>query len=288
MMTERTGTPAKERPSSAASVASSTIRMERLAKRYPMGDEVVHALDGIDFCVDEGEFVAIVGLSGSGKTTLMNIIGLLDVPDDGTYTLDGQDVALLADNELADLRNRSIGFVFQSFNLLGSLTALENVKLPLTYRGTRPREADATARRYLAKVGLEGRERHLPSQLSGGQQQRVAIARALVGEPRIILADEPTGALDSHTSVEIMELFKSLHREGQTVILITHNPDLAEQAERVVRIADGRLGASEHGHEGVRLAVCDTAGGNDAAPATAVARAAAEREGEAHATRANG
>ena len=288
MMTERTGTHTKERPSSAASVASSTIRMERLAKRYPMGDEVVHALDGIDFSVDEGEFVAIVGPSGSGKTTLMNIIGLLDVPDDGTYTLDGQDVALLADNELADLRNRSIGFVFQSFNLLGSLTALENVKLPLTYRGTRPREADATARRYLAKVGLEGRERHLPSQLSGGQQQRVAIARALVGEPRIILADEPTGALDSHTSVEIMELFKSLHREGQTVILITHNPDLAEQAERVVRIADGRLGASERGHEGGRRAARDTVGGNDAAPATAVAQVAAEREGEAHATCANG
>lgn len=288
MMTERKGTHAKERPSSATSVASSTIRMERLAKRYPMGDEVVHALDGIDFSVDEGEFVAIVGPSGSGKSTLMNIIGLLDVPDDGTYVLDGQDVALLADNDLADLRNRSIGFVFQSFNLLGSLTALENVKLPLAYRGAKSREADATARRYLAKVGLEGRERHLPSQLSGGQQQRVAIARALVGEPKIILADEPTGALDSRTSVEIMELFKSLHHEGQTVILITHNPDLAEQADRVVRIADGRLCASANGHEDGRRAVIGTVGRSDAEPATATVRPATEREGEAHATRADG
>nr|WP_167510307.1 ABC transporter ATP-binding protein [Gordonibacter sp. 28C] len=288
MMTERKGTHAKERPSSATSVASSTIRMERLAKRYPMGDEVVHALDGIDFSVDEGEFVTIVGPSGSGKSTLMNIIGLLDVPDEGTYVLDGQDVALLADNDLADLRNRSIGFVFQSFNLLGSLTALENVKLPLAYRGTKSREADATARRYLAKVGLEGRDHHLPNQLSGGQQQRVAIARALVGEPKIILADEPTGALDSRTSVEIMELFKSLHHEGQTVILITHNPDLAEQADRVVRIADGRLCTSAHGHEDRRRAICGTAGRSDAEPTAATVRPAAEREGEAHATRANG
>lgn len=217
------------------------ICMESLAKRYPMGDELVNALDGIDFTVSKGEFVAIVGPSGSGKSTLMNIIGLLDVPDEGTYRLGGHDVACLTDNELADLRNRTIGFVFQSFNLLGTLTALENVKVPLAYHGTKPRDADAIARRYLEKVGLAGREQHLPHQLSGGQQQRVAIARALVCEPEIILADEPTGALDSRTSIEIMGLFESLHREGQTVILITHNPDLAEQAERMVRIADGKL-----------------------------------------------
>lgn len=258
---------------------STAIRMERLAKRYPMGDELVNALDGVDFTVDKGEFVAIVGPSGSGKSTLMNIIGLLDVPDDGTYLLDGQDVALLSDNALADLRNRTIGFVFQSFNLLGTLTALENVQLPLTYRGTKPREADALARRYLDKVGLAGRERHLPHQLSGGQQQRVAIARALVCEPEIILADEPTGALDSRTSIEIMELFQSLHREGQTVILITHNPDLAEQAERVVHIADGKL--SE------RSGTDTTAAASEALGRITQESRATARKGGAHAAYAN-
>lgn len=232
--------PRKERGAS-----NPVIRMEGLGKRYPMGEGAVRALENVDFAVQEGEFVAIVGPSGSGKSTLMNIIGLLDVPDDGTYWLNGLDVAELADNALADLRNRTIGFVFQSFNLLGSLTALENVRLPLSYRGTRPREADALARRYLAKVGLEGREQHLPHQLSGGQQQRVAIARALVGSPSILLADEPTGALDSHTSAEIMGLFEDLHREGQTVVLITHNPDLAARAERTASIADGRLQEDE-------------------------------------------
>ena len=260
---------------------ANAICMERLTKRYRMGDEVVHALDGVDFCVDEGEFVAIVGPSGSGKSTLMNIVGLLDVPDQGSYRLGGQDVASLSDNQLADLRNRMIGFVFQSFNLLGTLTALENVKLPLVYRGVRPRKADAVARHYLAKVGLEGRERHLPHQLSGGQQQRVAIARALVGQPEIVLADEPTGALDSRTSVEIMELFKSLHREGQTVIFITHNPELAEQAQRVVRIADGRL--HEDGRRPRRTDVPQST-----PAAHAAARLIAAQEGGAHATRANG
>ena len=228
-------------PWKARSTSSPVIRMEGLGKRYPMGEGEVRALENVDFAVREGEFVAIVGPSGSGKSTLMNIIGLLDVPDDGTYWLNGLDVAELADNALADLRNRTIGFVFQSFNLLSSLTALENVRLPLSYRGTRPREADALARRYLAKVGIEGRERHLPHQLSGGQQQRVAIARALVGNPSILLADEPTGALDSRTSIEIMGLFEDLHREGQTVVLITHNPSLAARAERTASIADGRL-----------------------------------------------
>ena len=200
-------------PGKARGMGEPVISMEGLAKRYPMGEETVHALENVDFAVQKGEFVAIVGPSGSGKSTLMNIIGLLDMPDDGTYWLNGLNVADLADNALADLRNRTIGFVFQSFNLLDSLTALENVRLPLSYRGTRLREADALARRYLEKVGLGGREGHLPHQLSGGQQQRVAIARALVGSPSILLADEPTGALDSRTSTEIMELFEDLHRD---------------------------------------------------------------------------
>ena len=256
------------------------ICMTHLTKRYPMGDEVVHALDDVDFTVREGEFVAIIGPSGSGKSTLMNIIGLLDVPDEGTYRLDGCDVAFLTDNELADLRNRTIGFVFQSFNLLGTLTALENVKLPLTYRGIKPRVADATAQRYLEKVGLAGRERYLPHQLSGGQQQRVAIARALVGKPEIILADEPTGALDSRTSVEIMELFQSLHDEGQTVIFITHNPDLAKQAERVVPITDGKL--SEQRSAGTATAIV-----GEALERITREHLAAARKGGAHATHAN-
>ncbi len=170
----------------------------------------------------------------------MPVTGLLDVPD-RQRLLDGQDVGTLSDNRLASIRNEKIGFIFQSFKSCGQVTALENVKLPLSYAGVRAKDADARARKLLVQVGLEGRERHLPSQLSGGQQQRVAIARALACDPEIVLADEPTGALDSRTGVEIMDVFKRLHGEGQTVILITHNPELAEEAERVVRIADGRL-----------------------------------------------
>ena len=213
------------------------IRLRQVGKTYELGGEAIHALDGVDFQVSCGEFVAIVGPSGSGKSTLMNILGLLDVPDRGTYELDGMDVGKLSDNRLAAIRNQKIGFVFQSFNLLGKLSALENVKLPLGYAGVRPKEADARARALLSQVGLEGREHHLPSQLSGGQQQRVAVARALVCEPEIVLAD----ALDSRTGVEIMRLFEQLHAHGQTIILITHNPELARQAQRVVRIADGML-----------------------------------------------
>ena len=216
-----------------------------------MGEGVVRALDHVDLQVDQGDFLAIVGPSGAGKSTLMNILGLLDVPDEGRYLLDGMDVGALSDNRLASIRNEKIGFVFQSFNLLGKLTALENVKLPLSYAGVRLKEADARARKQLSLVGLEGREHHLPNQLSGGQQQRVAIARALVCEPEIILADEPTGALDSRTGVEIMELFKSLHAEGQTVILITHNQELADEAQRVVRIADGLIQEMERGSHAV-------------------------------------
>ena len=226
------------------------ILLESVSKTYEMGEGVVRALDHVDLQVDQGDFLAIVGPSGSGKSTLMNILGLLDVPDEGRYLLDGMDVGALSDNRLASIRNEKIGFVFQSFNLLGKLTALENVKLPLSYAGVRLKEADARARK-LALVGLEGREHHLPNQLSGGQQQRVAIARALVCEPEIILADEPTGALDSRTGVEIMELFKSLHAEGQTVILITHNQELADEAQRVVRIADGLIQEMERGSHAV-------------------------------------
>lgn len=217
------------------------IVMKNLTKTYCMGEEEIHALDGIDFAVGRGEFVAIVGPSGSGKSTLMNMIGLLDVPDKGTYALDGEDVSSMSENRLAGLRNRKIGFVFQSFNLLSSMSAAENVRLPLMYRGMRAKDADRVTALALAQVGLAGRERHLPSQLSGGQQQRVAIARALAGSPEIVLADEPTGALDSKTSEEIMTMFKELNAAGQTIVFITHNPDLAREAGRVVRIADGRL-----------------------------------------------
>ena len=227
------------------------ILLESVSKTYEMGEGVVRALDHVDLQVDQGDFLAIVGPSGSGKSTLMNILGLLDVPDEGRYLLDGMDVGALSDNRLASIRNEKIGFVFQSFNLLGKLTALETVKLPLSSAGVRLKEADARARKQLSLVGLEGREHHLPNQLSGGQQQRVAIARALVCEPEIILADEPTGALDSRTGVEIMELFKSLHAEGQTVILITHNQELADEAQRVVRIADGLIQEMERGSHAV-------------------------------------
>ena len=217
------------------------ISITRLSKLYRMGDDEIRALDAVDFSVRCGEFVAIVGPSGSGKSTLMNIIGLLDTPDEGTYLLGGEDVSHMSDNRLAALRNRKIGFVFQNFNLLKSMSAEENVRVPLIYRGMRTRQADKIARDMLARLGLGGRERHLPSQLSGGQQQRVAIARALVGSPDILLADEPTGSLDSKTSAEIMAMLKTLNEQGQTIVFITHNPELAREAGRVVTIADGML-----------------------------------------------
>ncbi|WP_102379382.1 ABC transporter ATP-binding protein [Raoultibacter timonensis] len=217
------------------------ISITRLSKLYRMGDDEIRALDAVDFSVRRGEFVAIVGPSGSGKSTLMNIIGLLDTPDEGTYLLGGEDVSHMSDNRLAALRNRKIGFVFQNFNLLKSMSAEENVRVPLIYRGMRARQADKIARDMLARLGLGGREKHLPSQLSGGQQQRVAIARALVGSPDILLADEPTGSLDSKTSAEIMAMLKTLNELGQTIVFITHNPELAREAGRVVTIADGML-----------------------------------------------
>lgn len=217
------------------------IEIRNLKKSFVMGDQEIKAIDDIDFNVEKGEFVAIVGPSGSGKSTLMNVLGLLDVPDSGEYLLDGMQVNKLSDSKLANLRSKKIGFIFQNFNLLQKLNSLENVKVPLIYQGMKTKEANKLAYEYLEKVGLKGREKHLPTQLSGGQQQRVAIARALINSPEIILADEPTGALDSKTSIEIMEMLKNLNDNGQTIILITHDMNVAKKAKRVVRIADGKL-----------------------------------------------
>jgi putative ABC transport system ATP-binding protein len=215
--------------------------VEHVSKEYVMGGEVLKALDGVSLTVGYGEFVAIIGPSGSGKSTLMNILGCLDTPTSGKYWLEGEEVSRLSDNRLAEIRNRKIGFIFQNFNLLPKLTALENVELPLIYRGMKSAERRERALEALRKVGLADRTRHRPSELSGGQQQRVAIARALAGNPPVLLGDEPTGALDSRTSGEVMELMRELNREGHTIILITHNMDVADQAKRVVRIADGAL-----------------------------------------------
>jgi len=217
------------------------IRVEQVSKTYEMGGETVKALDRVSFTVGYGEFVAVIGPSGSGKSTLMNILGCLDTPTSGKYWLEGEEVSRLPEHRLAEIRNRKIGFIFQSFNLLPKLTALENVELPLIYRGMRGAERRERALEALRKVGLADRTRHRPSELSGGQQQRVAIARALAGNPPVLLGDEPTGALDSKTSGEVMELMRELNREGHTIILITHNMDVADQAKRVVRIADGML-----------------------------------------------
>ena len=218
------------------------INVEQLTKVYPMGDTEVRALDGASFTIGKGEMVAIMGPSGSGKSTLMSIIGCLDVPTSGRYSLDEVAVESLDESRLAEIRGRKIGFVFQQFNLLARTSALENVMLPLTYAGYSGREREKRAFAALERVGLGDRTHHAPNELSGGQQQRVAIARALVNEPSILLADEPTGALDSKTGVEIMELFQSLHRDGgQTVILVTHDSYVARHTDRIIRISDGRI-----------------------------------------------
>lgn len=221
--------------------APPVIDIREATRHYQMGPTTVRAVDGVSLTIHQGEFVAIIGPSGSGKTTLMNIIGCLDSPTSGSYHLNGTDVSRMKGSQLAAIRNRSIGFVFQAFNLLGRETAEENVELPLIYAGVPPKKRKEQARRMLSRVQLEDRADHVPNQLSGGQRQRVAIARALATEPAIILADEPTGALDSRTGVEIMNLFQELNREGVTLIMVTHDTDLARQAKRVIQIRDGRI-----------------------------------------------
>jgi putative ABC transport system ATP-binding protein len=215
------------------------IQIQDLTKTYIMGQTEVRALAGIDLNINTNEYVALMGPSGSGKSTLMNLLGCLDTPTDGHYELDGKDVSKMEDNELAQIRNEKIGFVFQTFNLLPRQTTLENVALPLVYAGVSRSVREARAREVLESVGLGDRTDHRPNELSGGQRQRVAIVRALVNNPAIILADEPTGNLDTKTSIEIMEIFEEIHNNGNTVILVTHEPDIAEHAHRIVRLRDG-------------------------------------------------
>jgi putative ABC transport system ATP-binding protein len=217
------------------------ILLQRVTKTYLMGTQSVHALRDLTLGIAEGDFVAIMGASGSGKSTLMNIVGCLDLPDRGRYLLDGVDVRYLDEDELAAIRNRKIGFVFQSFNLVPRTTALQNVELPLVYAGVRQKERHARALAALDRVDLAQRVGHLPSELSGGQQQKVAIARALVTNPAVVLADEPTGNLDSRSSADVLDVFTSLNAEGRTVILITHENDVAARARRVVRLRDGQI-----------------------------------------------
>jgi len=229
-----------------AGSADEVIRIDHVSKIYQTGDILVHALRGMSLSIHRGEFVAIMGPSGSGKSTLMNMIGCLDRPTKGNYFLDGVDVSTMGKAELADIRNKRVGFVFQSFNLVSRTSAIENVELPLLYAGVSAAERHRRSREALATVGLADRERNMPNQLSGGQQQRVALARALVNNPSIILADEPTGALDTRTSVEVMEIFQRLNRERNlTVIIVTHEADISSYAERVVHVRDGRIALDE-------------------------------------------
>jgi putative ABC transport system ATP-binding protein len=221
------------------------IQISNLMKSYKLGGETVHALNNVSLNIDKGEFLAIIGPSGSGKSTLMNMLGCLDRPDSGEYLLDEKEIGKMNDNDLATIRNQKIGFIFQNFNLLTKLTALENVELPLIYSGLSAKVRRENAIESLTKVGLKDRAGHMPTQLSGGQQQRVAIARALAGNPSILLADEPTGALDTKTSAEILQLMKELNELGNTIILITHDLSIAKQAKRMVRIQDGQLFENE-------------------------------------------
>ncbi|MDE6972951.1 MAG: ABC transporter ATP-binding protein [Lachnospiraceae bacterium] len=220
---------------------SELIEIRDMCKIYNPGENEVRALDHVNLRIDKNEFVAIIGQSGSGKSTLMNMLGCLDIPTSGTYILNGQDVSNLTDDELSDIRNKEIGFIFQGFNLIAGLTALENVELPLIYRGVAKKERMRLSKIALEKVGLKARMEHKPSEMSGGQQQRVAIARAIAQAPPVVLADEPTGNLDSGSTKEIMEILKGLHAEGRTVILITHDNEIAARAKRIIRIMDGKI-----------------------------------------------
>ena len=217
------------------------IEVKNIYKIYNPGENEVRALDDVSLTIERGEFVAIIGQSGSGKSTFMNMIGLLDIPTSGTYLLDGTDVSTMNDDQLSDIRNREIGFIFQGFNLISSLTAQANVELPLVYRGMREEERRKLSEEALERVDLAHRKKHLPSQMSGGQQQRVAIARAVAARPPIILADEPTGNLDSRSGEDVMRILHELNSEGRTVILITHDNSIAERAKRIVRVQDGRI-----------------------------------------------
>ena len=218
-----------------------TVKLANISKVYKMGNNEVIALNGVDLDIAEGEFVAIMGPSGSGKSTLMNILGCLDTPTTGSYLLDNEEVANLSEDVLAKIRNKKIGFVFQNFNLLSRISALENVALPLVYAGVSKTERINRAQELLKMVGLADRQHHMPNELSGGQRQRVAIARALVNNPKIIMADEPTGNLDTKSSVEIMAMFKELYKKGKTIILVTHEPDIAENAKRIITVRDGKI-----------------------------------------------
>lgn len=222
-------------------MSSEVIRLEKIVKNYVLGKVVIPALTGLDLVVKHNEYVALMGSSGSGKSTLMNILGCLDTPTSGKYLLDGEDVSNLNDNQLAEIRNKRIGFVFQTFNLLPRLDAIENCELPLIYAGISSKERRERAKEVLNRVGLGDRMDHKPNELSGGQRQRVAIARALICNPSIILADEPTGNLDSRTSEEIMAIFESIHASGNTVILVTHEEDIAGYARRIIRLKDGKI-----------------------------------------------
>lgn len=222
------------------------IEMRDLVRSYQIGDQVIRALNGVNLNIGQGEFVAIMGPSGSGKSTAMNMIGCLDLPTSGSYTIDGYDVSKLSDDQMAELRNQKIGFVFQNFNLLSKTTALENVELPMMYGGVPSRERRIRAVEALDRVGLADRMNNRPNELSGGQQQRVSIARALVNRPVLLLADEPTGALDSHTTADILQLFEELHAQGNTIVIVTHEAEVGAHAKRIVKFRDGTVESDDH------------------------------------------
>ncbi len=228
-----------------ADASEEVIRLEQVTKEYPMGDSVVQALRGVSFTIRRGEYVAVMGASGSGKSTLLNILGCLDSPTAGRYLVEGRDVARMNDNQLSALRRQRFGFVFQAFNLIPQITVLENIEVPLFYQGWHERESRARASELAVRVGLGDRLRHRPTELSGGQRQRVAIARALANDPAVILADEPTGNLDTHTGIEILEILDGLVNQGRTIVLVTHEPTVAQHARRLIHISDGVIDRDE-------------------------------------------